>query len=375
MRLQCQTLHLRVSSAALGFDRWTACIPAAALFLLLPRTPTREHLTGDEDGIAAVPNTQHQPALTALAKLPGSAPAPKSPALQAPAVDNGNHAASSHHRRILSGRAFFLACLPGTPGILLPSHDITSDDKKRALLCSVCGVDAYALLRSLCAPKAPSETPFKDIITKLNGHFIGKPNVTMERFRFNKRDQLPGESVQRRKQPPRLKNCDAQRLTLWLMPTNYKTAVSATVQKDPLLLSNRVGVVLLSATSAATRGISRKRVGRKQQKKSKLQNPVIARDTKKKSQHRGRNHHVSESCDPVEDVNPVTAADSYSDEPTYETPKSAMVNRTSPAFCVDVRINNMPLSMEVDSGAACSIIRREPWISLVYQGKRFTPVL
>lgn len=76
------------------------------------------------------------------------------------------------------------------------AHDITSDDKKRALLCSVCGIDAYALLRSLCAPTAPSETPFKDIIAKLNGHFVGKPNVTMECFRFNKRDQLPGESVQ-----------------------------------------------------------------------------------------------------------------------------------------------------------------------------------
>lgn len=77
---------------------------------------------------------------------------------------------------------------------------------------------------------------------------------------------------------------------------------------------------------------------------------------KKKSQHRGHNHQVSESRDPVEDVNPVTTADSDSDEPTSTTPKSVMVNSTSPAFCVDVRINNRPLSMEVDSGAACSII-------------------
>lgn len=225
------------------------------------------------------------------------------------------------------------------------AHDITSDDKKRALLCSVCGVDAYALLRSLCAPKAPSETPFKDIIAKLNGHFIGKPNVTMERFRFNKRDQLPGESVQdflaalrqlarycdfedwldrllcdhlvcglrdetiqrRLLAEPDLKLTKAILLARAAEEAAAKTEELRRAKANSVVDANQLqnsgkrhgakgpasGVVLvsmthelahtvlLSATSATTRGISRKRVGRKQQKKSKLQNPVIERDTRK----------------------------------------------------------------------------------------------
>lgn len=305
------------------------------------------------------------------------------------------------------------------------AHDITSDDKKRALLCSVCGVDAYALLRSLCAPKAPSETPFKDIIAKLNGHFIGKPNVTMERFRFNKRDQLPGESVQDFLAALRqlARYCDFENWLDRLLCDRLVCGLrDETIQRrllaEPDLKLTKAILLARAAEEAAAKteelrrskansvvdanqlqnsgkrhgakgpaspkqpcwrctgehdaqtcsyrsavchfcgneGHLEKACRKKAAKEKQASKSGHRKGHKKKSQHRGRNHHVSESCDPVEDVNPVTAADSYSDEPTYGTPKSAMVNRTSPAFCVDVRINNMPLSMEVDSGAACSII-------------------
>ncbi|CAN7989906.1 unnamed protein product [Ixodes pacificus] len=66
---------------------------------------------------------------------------------------------------------------------------------RKAILCSAYGVDSYTLLRSLCAPKTPMQTPYADIVAKLDTHFVSKPSVTVERFRVNKRDQLQGETV------------------------------------------------------------------------------------------------------------------------------------------------------------------------------------
>ncbi|CAN7978685.1 unnamed protein product, partial [Ixodes persulcatus] len=75
------------------------------------------------------------------------------------------------------------------------AQNIATDDKRKAILCSACGVDTYALLRSLCAPKTPMQTPYADIVAKLDTHFVSKPSVTLERFRLKKRDQLQGETV------------------------------------------------------------------------------------------------------------------------------------------------------------------------------------
>ncbi|XP_064475711.1 uncharacterized protein K02A2.6-like [Ornithodoros turicata] len=95
--------------------------------------------------------------------------------------------------------------IPG-PGSAWPSYlerlefyftanDITSSDKKRAVLCTVCGAATYAVIRSLCSPSLPSETDYKDIVSKLATHFNPKPSVIVQRFQFGKRDQRPGESV------------------------------------------------------------------------------------------------------------------------------------------------------------------------------------
>ena len=69
------------------------------------------------------------------------------------------------------------------------------EDKRVVVLLSVVGAKTYGLLRSLIAPDKPGEKDYKDIVDALQGHFSPKPLVIAERYRFHKRDQQEGESV------------------------------------------------------------------------------------------------------------------------------------------------------------------------------------
>ncbi|XP_060799470.1 uncharacterized protein K02A2.6-like [Neoarius graeffei] len=57
------------------------------------------------------------------------------------------------------------------------------------------GPKTYGLLRSLVAPVTPGEKSYEDIVTVLKDHFTPKPLVIAERFRFHKRNQGEGETI------------------------------------------------------------------------------------------------------------------------------------------------------------------------------------
>nr|XP_055071051.1 uncharacterized protein K02A2.6-like [Misgurnus anguillicaudatus] len=68
-------------------------------------------------------------------------------------------------------------------------------DKKVPVLLSVVGGKTYGLLRSLIAPEKLREKSFKHITDTLQQHFSPKPLIIAERFRFHRRNQEEGESV------------------------------------------------------------------------------------------------------------------------------------------------------------------------------------
>ncbi|XP_046398236.1 uncharacterized protein LOC124165041 [Ischnura elegans] len=67
--------------------------------------------------------------------------------------------------------------------------------KKRAILLSSIGKDAYNVVRNLCAPKKPAECTYSEITGKLTKYFNPDRSVIAERHRFNQRVQLAGENV------------------------------------------------------------------------------------------------------------------------------------------------------------------------------------
>lgn len=74
------------------------------------------------------------------------------------------------------------------------ANDI-AEEKQVAVLLSVMGASTYGLLRSLIAPDKPGGKSFDDIVRVLKEHFSPKPIVIAERFRFHNRNQQETETV------------------------------------------------------------------------------------------------------------------------------------------------------------------------------------
>ena len=77
----------------------------------------------------------------------------------------------------------------------LVANGIESKDKKRAVLVTLMGSQAYELLASLVAPQKPSTKKFDEIVTLMTNYLKPKPLIIAERYNFHKRNQKEGETV------------------------------------------------------------------------------------------------------------------------------------------------------------------------------------
>ena len=67
--------------------------------------------------------------------------------------------------------------------------------KRAAVLLTVIGTTTYAIIKSLVAPDLPRTKSLDELVTVLKSHFEPKPLVIAERFRFYKRNQNATETV------------------------------------------------------------------------------------------------------------------------------------------------------------------------------------
>ena len=67
--------------------------------------------------------------------------------------------------------------------------------KQAAVLLTVIGTKNYGIIKSLVAPALPKEKSYAELEAKLKAHFQPKPLVIAERFRFYQRTQAAGESA------------------------------------------------------------------------------------------------------------------------------------------------------------------------------------
>ena len=71
----------------------------------------------------------------------------------------------------------------------------TDSDKKVPVFLSAVGARTYSLLRDLLAPAKLKDQTFQTLADTLKDHFEPKKVVIAERFRFHRRNQAPGETV------------------------------------------------------------------------------------------------------------------------------------------------------------------------------------
>ena len=75
------------------------------------------------------------------------------------------------------------------------ANEICEEPGKKAILLSSGGAETYSLLRNLVATAKPSDKSYDELVRVMNEHQNSKTSVIMERYKFNKIDRQPGESI------------------------------------------------------------------------------------------------------------------------------------------------------------------------------------
>uniref|UniRef100_A0A5S6QBK2 RNA-directed DNA polymerase n=1 Tax=Trichuris muris TaxID=70415 RepID=A0A5S6QBK2_TRIMR len=77
----------------------------------------------------------------------------------------------------------------------MAANGIRDQQRKLAVLCSSSGPKTYSIIRSLTSPDAPSTKTFDEVMTLLRAHFVPKPSEMYRRFQFQRRSQQVGEGI------------------------------------------------------------------------------------------------------------------------------------------------------------------------------------
>ncbi|GFO29285.1 polyprotein [Plakobranchus ocellatus] len=75
------------------------------------------------------------------------------------------------------------------------ANDITSEEKKKAILLNSVGATTYKLVSNLVSPRKPGDVPYREIIEVVKAHPNPRPSTIVQRFKFNSCVRQPGESI------------------------------------------------------------------------------------------------------------------------------------------------------------------------------------
>lgn len=75
------------------------------------------------------------------------------------------------------------------------ANDIVNAEKKKAVFLSVCGPATYSTLRSLLTPRLPNAVAYDDIMACLGRHYSPAPSPIVQRFNFHHCKQKPDQSI------------------------------------------------------------------------------------------------------------------------------------------------------------------------------------
>ena len=79
---------------------------------------------------------------------------------------------------------------------VLAGMDTLSDERRKATIITVIGLEALELYNTLPFQRPEDCTDLKKVLDLLECHFVGRQNVTFERFQFYSRQQRDGETFE-----------------------------------------------------------------------------------------------------------------------------------------------------------------------------------
>ncbi|VDI51046.1 Hypothetical predicted protein [Mytilus galloprovincialis] len=239
-----------------------------------------------------------------------------------------------------------------------------SNEKRVPALLSLIGGKTYALLRNLTTPDKPKDKSYDDIVKVLKEHLSPAPLVIAERFRFHKRDQKSGESINDPSINIRKSYADFR--------GNGKTATKDALElqgKQPESAVHKVKSQKPKVNSYQQKLITCYRCNKQGHKADTCR---FKDQTCHKCKKKG---HIQAACRSKmikRNVHSLNADDSQNDEfgiytvfANKDTQKGNndvgiyTVNSKTKEITVDVKIDNKSVEMEVDTGSALSIIPKK----------------
>ena len=272
-----------------------------------------------------------------------------------------------------------------------------AEEKRAPTLLLVLGKDHYTLIRGLVSPDKPEDKSLKDLSTLLKKHFDPEPVVIAEHFKFYQRSQGSGEFVSdflaclrrlasRCKFDAFLSEALRDRLVCGL---NSEAIQKVLLAKQELTLDSALDTALsMEAAAKKTKemkvldksgqatGTVHKLSKHKQGSASSVPSipklcPRCGRGKHSRDQCKFK-HATCHTCGNVGHISPVcwskkavsskqsshstklvtTESDSHSAESLF----TISDHSSSPPYQVELKINNKPLAMEIDTGSGISLI-------------------
>ena len=264
-----------------------------------------------------------------------------------------------------------------------------AEEKQVAVFLSVIGAKNYSLLRCLTAPERPQDKSYEDLVSALTTHFQPKPIVIAERFHFYRRNQAVGESLAQYIAELRrlathcafgeqLNDALRDRLVCGLRSESIQkrllTEDNLTFAKAYDLAQGMEAADKNSKSLQGGDGIVQKIIRPSQKPKDKGGREACYRCGKQnhtakecrfldaKCHNCGKKGHIATVCrsKPAKSNanrrNPWTKYVDSKDSDAEDHQLLTIGEKSTRPITIELLINNKPLTMEVDTGAAVSLI-------------------
>jgi len=287
------------------------------------------------------------------------------------------------------------------------ANGVEDAGKRRAILLSACGQHTYQVVRNLVAPKKPAECEFTEITEHLTRYFSPKSSIIVQRFKFNSRCRQQGESIAKFVAELRhiaqycgyagtledmlrdrlVCGVNDSRIQRRLLSEPELTFKKAYEHAQAMELADKDTKDLAAASGMGQHPVHSVQKGAQQKTCYRCKgqhNPNSCHFKDSVCHNCGKKGHIQKACrtlktTPPNPVSPQTKSNRTSkpqhslntgtSSPATESAYTLfnIHNQDHPPIHVNLHINNREVTMELDTGAAVSVISEQTYKTVLLQ--------
>ena len=270
----------------------------------------------------------------------------------------------------------------------LIANKVTEEEMKRATLLSVIGPRTFKLLRNLLTPEKPGDKSYAELVKVLTDHFSPKPSEIVQRSKFYNRSRKPNESIsgfvaelrsiaEHCNFGPTLDAMIRDRVVCGINDDAMQKRLLA--EGDKLTLAKALSLAqayetavkdattLLPDSAQQIHRVNPAAAGQTPKKKLCYRctgtghSPGSCRFRKERCHNCHKVGHIKKACKQGGATRNVQFVDQTEPPTKNEYPLFTLTVSQSTPIAVSVEINSKSVNMELDTGAAVSLISEETY--------------